>query len=238
MYIDNLVEVHSHILPAVDDGSKSVEMSLQMIDALQKQGAKAIILTPHYYSDEISLDDFLRKREQAFNALEKALPPGSPRLIPAAEVYISKYIFNYDSLDELCIGNSGYALIEHPFTSPFDESDYDRLVNMYCDYGIKPVLAHIERYRALLEDTFRLDQYIKMGCLVQVNINSFYDAPKSIRKKLFGLLENGRIHFVGSDCHNLTSRPPDFSKGLSAIANTCTIEAVEALMHNANELIK
>lgn len=238
MYIDNLVEVHSHIIPAVDDGSQSIETSLKMISRLQEQGAKAIILTPHYYSDDISLDDFLRKRDEAFNALSRALPPGSPRLIPAAEVYISNYLFNNDNIDEICIGNSGYALIEHPFSSTFDENDYDRLVNLYCDYGVKPILAHIERYRALIEDSFRLDQYIKMGCLVQVNISSFSNSPRGIRKKLFRLLESGRIHFVGSDCHNLDSRPPEFGDGLEVIARTSGVEAVEALMHNANELIK
>ncbi|MFR5876800.1 MAG: tyrosine-protein phosphatase [Eubacterium sp.] len=238
MYIDNLVELHSHIIPAVDDGSKNIETSLKMIEKLQNQGAKKIVLTPHYYSDEISLDDFLRRRDNAFNALLNALPPGSPTLIPAAEVYISKYLFNYDNLNELCIGNSSYALIEHPFSSSFDENDYNRLMNLYCDYGIKPVLAHIERYRALMEDQYILDEYIDMGCLTQVNINSFSEAPRSIRKKLFKLLDSGHIHFIGSDCHNLDSRPPEYEKGIKAIIKKCGEYTVDRLINNANLLTK
>ncbi len=238
MIIDNLVEVHCHIAPEIDDGAKNIEISLKMIERLQNQGAKAIILTPHYYSDHISLDDFLKRRDKAVNKLINSLPSGSPQIIPAAEVYISDYLFNYDNIDELCIANSKYALIEHPFTCEFDENDYDRLMNLYCDYGVRPILAHIERYKHLIDDVHRLDQYLEMGCLVQVNINSFCNAPRSIRKKLFKLLESGRVHLVGSDCHNLESRPPEFEKGIKKIIKKSGIEAVEILMHNANQLIK
>lgn len=238
MYINNLVEMHSHIIPGIDDGSQHIETSLKMIAKLQEQGAEKIVLTPHYYSDDISLDDFLRRRYNAFNALLKALPPGSPKLIPAAEVYISRYLFNNDNLKELCIGSSNYALIEHPFSANFDENDYNRLMNLYYDYGIKPVLAHIERYRPLIEDTYLLEEFIEMGALVQVNINSFVDAPRSVRKKLFKLLDTGHIHVIGSDCHNLDSRPPEYEKGIKAIIKKSGNEAVETLMYNANQLVK
>ena len=150
MYINNLVEMHCHILPHVDDGSQDIETSLKMIERLKAQGAKRIVLTPHYYSNEISLDDFLKRRDKAFQRLSEAMPDDSVELIPAAEVYISDYLFNNDSLDRLCIGNSRYVLIEHPFSASFGSSDYDRLMNLYCDYKIKPVLAHIERYKALM----------------------------------------------------------------------------------------
>lgn len=238
MYIDNLVEMHCHIIPGVDDGSQHMQTSLEMIKRLQDQGAKKIVLTPHFYTDNISLDDFLRHRDGAFNALLRELPPGSPELIPAAEVYITKYLFNYDNLDALCIGNSNYALIEHPFSSPFGGDEYDRLMNLYCDYGIKPVLAHIERYRSLMEDFDKIDEYINMGCLMQVNVSSFVEGPRSVRKKLFKLLNSGRIHFLGSDCHNLDDRAPEYEKGVKAIIKKCGEEAIETLMQNANEITK
>ena len=93
MLINNLIEMHSHILPAIDDGARSVEMSLKMIERLKEQGCTKILLTPHYYSDTISLDDFLKKREESYNMLIKEIPSGYPELIPAAEVYISPYLF-------------------------------------------------------------------------------------------------------------------------------------------------
>ncbi len=238
MMIHNLVETHCHILPGIDDGAPDVQTSLAMIKKLQEQGAKSIILTPHYYSDSISLDDFLAKRDKAFRILQSELPPDSPQLIPAAEVYISKYLFNYDNLDRLCIANSKYVLIEHPFSSPFSQEVYDRLLNLNYEYGIKPILAHIERYAALMEDQYLLDEYIDMGCLVQVNISSFTDSPRSVRKKLFKYLESGRIHLIGSDCHNLKSRPPIYEKGVKEIIKKCGSGAIDVLESNANLLIK
>ena len=236
--LENLVEVHSHILPGIDDGSPDVETSLKMIDMLKKQGVKAIVLTPHYYSDSISYDDFVARRNNAYNLLKSSLPLESPKLILSAEVYISKYLFNNSSLDEIKIGNSDYALIEHPFSCDFSQDIYDRLLNLNYDYGIKPVLAHIERYPAFMDDADLLDEYIDMGCLAQVNINSFVDSPRHIRKKLFKFLEAGRIHLIGSDCHNLTSRKPDFESGIHEIEKKCGFDIINRLQNNANMLIK
>lgn len=236
--IENLVDVHSHILPGIDDGSPDVETSLKMIEALQSQGARAIVLTPHYYSDSISYEDFVARRDNALHLLEKSLPPGSPKLIPAAEVYITKYLLNNSNLDALKIGNTNYALIEHPFSCDFSQETYDRLLSLNYDYGIKPILAHIERYPAFMDDGDLLDSYIEMGCIAQVNISSFVDSPRSLRKKLFKYLESGRIHLIGTDCHNLSSRKPDFETGVNAIIKKCGAEAVDVLERNANILTK
>lgn len=236
--IENLVDVHSHILPGIDDGSPDVETSLKMIEALQSQGARAIVLTPHYYSDSISYEDFVAKRDNALLLLEKSLPPGSPKLIPAAEVYITKYLLNNSNLDALKIGNTDYALIEHPFSCDFSQEIYDRLLSLNYDYGIKPILAHIERYPAFMDDGDLLDSYIEMGCIAQVNISSFVDSSRSLRKKLFKYLESGRIHLIGTDCHNLSSRKPDFETGVNAIIKKCGAEAVDVLERNANILTK
>ncbi|MCI6353855.1 tyrosine-protein phosphatase [Eubacterium coprostanoligenes] len=236
MIIENLVETHCHIMPGVDDGAPDIETSLAMIEKLQRQGAKKIILTPHYYSDNISLDDFLRRRDKAFNELLRELPSRSPTLIPAAEVYISRYLFNNPNIDELKIAGSNYILIEHPFSSSFSENTYDRLMNMYCDYGAKPILAHIERYPALMDDPYKLEDYINMGCLTQVNISSFVNSHRSVKKKLIKLLNTGHIHLIGSDCHNLSSRAPEYENGIKEIIKKSGQEAVDVLIKNANIL--
>lgn len=234
MFIKNLVETHCHILPGIDDGAKDVETSVKMLQKLQMQGAEKIIATSHYYSDSISLADFINRRNAAAKKLQSALPPQSPEIILAAEVYISKYLFNNEDLSELCIGSSKHILIEHPFSCSFSYDSYDRLMNLTCDYGVKPILAHIERYEALMNDASLLDEFINMGCLTQVNISSFTQAPRSIRKKLFKYIESGRIHLIGSDCHNLTNRPPQYTDGVKAIIEKCGSEAVDRLVRNAN----
>ncbi len=238
MTIANLVETHCHILPGIDDGAPDVETSVKMVRRLKEQGAKAIILTPHYYSDSISYSNFIENRNAAFEKLSAALDDDDPRLIPAAEVYITEYLFNNESLKKLCIGNSGYALIEHSFSCDFSQKTYERLLNLNYDFGIKPILAHIERYNALMNDENLLDEYINAGCLTQVNISSFSDAPRGIRKKLIKYLESGRIHFIGSDCHNLSSRAPEYENGINVILKKCGAQALEILEQNANLLIK
>lgn len=238
MIISNLVEMHCHILPGIDDGSKDVETSLKMIERLREQGAEKIVLTPHYYSDDISLDDFLRKRDGAMNTLLRELPPGSPQLIAGAEVYISEYLFNNKSLDELKIANSDYILIEHPFSNKFSQKTYDNLMNLNCDYNARPILAHIERYKALIDEKYLLDEYIDMGCLAQVNISTFASASRHIKKKLFKFLDSGLIHLIGSDCHNLDSRPPEYADGAKEIIKKCSQQTLDRLIKNANEITK
>lgn len=237
MVIENLVETHCHILPEIDDGAKNVETSIKMIRKLQLQGAKAIIATPHYYSDSISLTDFIAKRKASFEKLKSELPPDSPEIILGAEVYISRYLFGNEDLSSICIEGTKYALIEHPFSESFSNKAYNRLVTLTCDYGITPILAHIERYKSLMEDTDKLDELLDLGCLAQVNISSFADSPRSVRKKLFKYLDSGRIHLIGSDCHNMDSRPPEYADGAKEIIKKCGREAFSKLILNANSII-
>lgn len=236
MIIKNLIETHCHILPEIDDGASSLEMSLEMVERLKCQGAQKIIATPHYYSDSISLADFVKKRNAAYERLCRALPPDSPQIIPAAEVYISKYLFGNDDLSEICAGSTKYAFIEHPFSEEFSDRALERLSSLIIDYGITPVLVHIERYRSLMDDTDTLDELIDLGCLTQVNISSFADAHRSIRKKLFKYLESGRISFIGSDCHNTSTRPPDYQGGAKEIVKRLGEEKLIELTENANRI--
>ena len=238
MLIDNFIETHCHILPGIDDGSADIDTSLKMIHRLKEQGAKGIILTPHYYSDSISYQDFIKKRDNSLAMLNEALTDNDPVLIPAAEVYMSHYLFNYENLDKLCIGNTRYAMIEHSFSCDFKRETYDRLMNLYYDYEIIPILAHIERYSALMENEKLLDSYINAGCLVQVNISSFAGAHRTVRKKLIKYLDSGRIHLIGSDCHNLDSRPPDYEAGIKVIEKKLGHCAVERLVNNSQILLK
>lgn len=196
------------------------------------------MLTPHYYSDAISYQDFVAKRDNAFKILSEALSADDPTLILGAEVYMSSYLFNYENLDKLCIGNTRYALIEHSFSNDFSRKTFDNLMNLNYDYNITPILAHIERYGALMEDEALLDNYIAAGCLTQVNISSFASSHRSVRKKLLKYLERGKIDFIGSDCHNLDSRAPDYESGIKMIEKKLGHSAVEQLINNAQILIK
>lgn len=236
MVLNSFTETHCHILPGIDDGSPDIETSLAMIAKLQAQGAQAIICTPHYYSDCISLDDFLSKRDAAYEKLKASLPPDSPRILLGAEVYISKYLFGNENLERIKIKGTDYALIEHSFRDEFSEKTCERLESLICDWGVTPILAHIERYGALMGNSKTLDYLLELGCVAQVNISSFADAHRKIKKKLFKYLEAGKITLIGSDCHNLTTRAPEYGEGTAEIIKKSGKDALQELLENSNRL--
>lgn len=236
MLSNNLVETHCHILPGIDDGSPDVETSLKMIERLRIQGITDIILTPHYYSDAISYKDFLEKRNKAYNILKSAVGD-DVNLIPAAEIYITDYLLKNENLDEICFGENRYALIEHAFASDFSQRTYDRLLNLIYDYKITPILAHVERYEALMSSERLLDEYIEAGCVIQSNVSSFLFLPRGMRKKLIKYLEKGKIHIIGSDCHNLDTRPPEYQEALTFIKSKCGDDIIDYLKSNSQGLI-
>lgn len=237
MVIPGLIEVHSHILPGVDDGAKDVETSVKMLRRLQIQGAKTVVLTPHYYSDSISLADFTARRDAAFARLQAAMPSDGPKLLLGAEIYVSHYLMNNADLSAVCITGTRCALLEHSFSDDFGTKTTDRITALTCDYNITPILAHIERYKALLDHPACIDRLRDIGCVTQVNISSFANSSFGVRRKLFKLLDSGRIDLLGSDCHNLTSRPPDYADGAAAIVKKCGEDALQSLIQNAHRLL-
>lgn len=235
MKIDNLTETHCHIIPNIDDGANSVEMSLKMIETLENYGAKTIILTPHYYSDSISYTDFVKKRNDAFEVLKENYK-GDIRLIAAAEVYVSDYLLHNDNLDGIKIANGNYALLEHSFSDSFSLKTFERLENLYYDFSVVPVLAHIERYNSLMSDFSKIEELIDMGCMTQVNISSFADFPRHARKKILKLVDKGLVSLIGSDCHNMSGRAPVYEDGIKVILKHFGQSAVDEFMKNAEKI--
>ena len=237
MVIPGLIEMHCHILPGVDDGSKDTETSVKMLRRLALQGAETVALTPHYYSDSISLADFTARRNAAFANLQAALPPDAPRLLLGAEVYVSRYLMNNADLTPICITGTRCALLEHNFSDNFGTETLDRITALTCDHGIRPILAHIERYKALMDHPGLIDELRDMGCATQVNISAFANASFGARRKLLKYLDSGRIDLIGSDCHNLGTRPPDYADGAAVIVKKFGDSALQALIQNAHTLL-
>lgn len=235
MKINNLVETHSHILPSIDDGAKDLDTSMRMVYQLYKQGARKIIATPHYYSDQLPLADFIAKREKALAELNEEMPD-MVKIIPAAEVFITEYLFNNNDLSALSFGKENYILIEHPFSCEFNEKHFDRLQSLICDYNLTPILAHIERYPTLMNNEDILDELIRIGCLTQVNIKAVAELPLFQKRKLIKYIKNGKVHLLGSDCHNLESRAPEYEAGAKAIIRKCGEDKFRELIDNANNL--
>lgn len=210
-----LYDMHSHILPGVDDGAKSVEESLSLINRLTKYGVTDICLTPHFYTHKESLSDFLKRRNEAFDLL-KSKVGDKVNLHLGAEVFVTKYLFsNEENLKSVCYDSTDYMLTEFSYSSTFSGETMNYISKLMNNHGIKPILAHVERYPYLMKHLVVLEELIYMGVMIQSNACSFTEFPLKIR--LTKMLKNGYIQLIGSDAHSLTRNSPDAFSALSAL---------------------
>ena len=231
MYYD----FHCHILPGIDDGAADVGMSVRMLDMQKKCGVGKIVATPHFYLSEQSIESFIDNRRAAFEKIRMQAADRGIELILGAEVLFTESLADRD-LTKLCIGNTKYMLIELPYiklSGRFIRSFRSFAGSIYPD--ILLILAHAERY---LNFTDEEDIYEIIGndMLVQLNCGSF-KAFSPHRKFLFDLLEYNMAHFLGTDCHNVTSRPPNLDIAMKAIRKKASPECFDRLMKNAETVI-
>lgn len=208
-----MIDWHSHILPEMDDGSRDTAESISMINMLRTQGVGTVIATPHFYANDESVDSFLERRKSAFERLSAELPEGSPEILLGAEVRYYQGINRMADLNALRIEGTKLLLLEMPMSS-WTEYMVRELIEMSGRSSIKVVLAHVERYMALQKQSV-WNRLLESGILMQVNA-SFFTSFASKRKAL-SLLREGSVHFVGSDSHNMSSRPPRVGKAFEVI---------------------
>ncbi len=227
-------DMHSHILPEMDDGSKSVELSLEIIEKLRAQNVKNLCFTPHYYSNEESIKQFVERRQRSIELLMPHIPEGVNVCI-GAEVYVTNYLFNNDDLSELCYGNSDYILCEFSFGSHFGEHTMDYFYKLRGNYGLKPVLTHIERYSHLMDDEGIVEDLCDDDILIQTNVGAFKGFFRT--RKLLKYIKRGYIDIVGTDCHSLTrGNPDDYSGTIELIKNKCGQEFVDHIVNTSAQI--
>jgi protein-tyrosine phosphatase len=201
--LDLGTDLHSHLLPGLDDGVKSFEQAEEIIIKFISLGYRKIITTPHVMSDAYrnSSEDILNKlRELKQYLLAKGI---DIQVEAAAEYYLDEELFRKleDSEPLLTFGNQ-YLLFETNFlTEPFNLKDF---VFLAATKGYKPVLAHPERYLYLQQDMGKIEDLLNRGVLFQANISSFTGYySRQVQSTLNKLVERKWIHMVGSDCHHI-----------------------------------
>jgi protein-tyrosine phosphatase len=227
-----MIDLHTHILPNIDDGANSVEEALALVKDLQKQGVYNIVCTPHFDPTQISLDEFVVKRTSAMHklkGLEVALLPGS-------ETVLHNYLFHYSDLNALCINDTRYLLTELPFTDKWDSKIYRLLDKLVSYYDIIPIISHIERYPAVKKNAKCINSLIEMGCILQLNTSSILN--KKYSTHAFHYLRQGYIAVLGSDCHNIDVRPPIITDAIERITLKIGVSCTDQLMYNAECIIK
>lgn len=227
-----MIDLHSHILPGVDDGSQSLEMSHAMLALLQQQGVQAAVATPHFYAMKDTPEKFLRRRAEA--AAQLQTDENMPRILLGAEVAYFDGMSNSQEIAQLQLGESKLLLVEMPFGAWTQ-----RMINEICQLtfqaGLTPVLAHVERYRKKDQLPKYKQQLLQQGVLLQCNAEAFVD--RTTRRWALGQLKQGNIHFLGSDAHNLTARPPKMDQAAQIISKKLGWGVLEELTAFSKEML-
>ena len=194
---EGFVDIHSHILPGIDDGAKNIKESLALISEMKKLGFSKVIATPHTYPGLYNNTN--ESIEKSFGLITKKVPKDI-KIEYGSEYMIDNLLIKKAKNKELLCLKDNYVLVEMSFISKpigLYEILYEIKVNDYI-----PILAHPERYLFLTMDN--MYKIKKFGCLFQANLLSatgYYG--KSVRINLDRLLKRGLIDFVGSDIHNI-----------------------------------
>ena len=222
-----MIDIHTHILPELDDGSGSVDESIEMLGMLSNQGVDTIVATPHFYIDEMEPEQFLELRKAAAEKLKKSLNDAPrPQIALGAEFQFYSDIYNLDCLEKFCISGTRYILFEMPFDT-WTEYTFNALEHLYTERHIIPVIAHIERYLMYQKD-FRFMQRVKeTHALTQ--INSEFLLNKYTKRKALKLLKKGLVNFIASDAHNMITRMPVIAEAIGVVENKLGADAVSEL---------
>ena len=228
-------DFHTHVLPCIDDGSGSLEESLQMLRIIEEQGIRQVVATPHFYAHHDDPRRFLERRQAALQRLEAALGSDSAiTLYAGAEVYYFEGISDCETLKELAISGTGYILVEMP-PPPWSDRMMRELLGIYQKHQIVPIIAHIDRYITPFRTYGIPDRLREMPVLVQANASFF--TRRTTRSMALRMLRNDGIHLLGSDCHNLTTRKPNLGEALDIIQRSLGDNALEELSRTENRVL-
>ncbi len=210
-----LADIHTHILPAIDDGAKNADEAIKLLISEQRQGVTDVVLTPHFSLAHHSIDEFLRARNTSFDILREKIKETEGlvdiNLYLGAEVRYDPNLI-YTDIYRLCIENTSYLLLELSGSFPFN---FEQTVHWLLSQGVTPIFAHIERYSYLVSNPKLLDDLLSQGVIFQCNATSLFSRHhRGVVKKL---LKKGYVQLLASDTHSTKMRPPMLREALNKL---------------------
>lgn len=201
-----MIDFHSHIIHGIDDGAKSLDMSLEMLKISESEGVEYICATPHFISEEfeITREDYIEKLNNLVMASKEV--NFKIKILPGLEIYMHPNLPKlYKEKKIWGINDSEYLLIELPmgqFPIYTEDVFYELML-----LGAKPILAHPERNTKIMKNHDLITNLIKQGVLMQINSGSLLgDYGKEVKKTAEQFITMNMVHILGSDGHNMTSR--------------------------------
>lgn len=230
-----MIDFHSHILPGMDDGAKDVNMSISMLKESYRQGVRTVLATPHCYpKNENSIENFLIRRNMAYEELKERLLLENeiPKIILGCEINLTCDIAEFKNLQKICIPDTNYLLVEMPH-GKWEEWMVDTVYKLTL-LGIKPIMAHIDRY--MINDPVLFHSLSELDVLYQVNTDLFI--ARGVKKITNRLIDSGHIHILGTDMHNLNTRKPNMEKARSIILKRYGETFMEELLQNSYAVLE
>ena len=232
-----VIDFHSHILPGVDDGSESVEMSRGMLARMVDEGVDIAVATPHYYGRHSTVEEFLERREKAADRLRDSLLKdrmAMPDILLGCEVAFRFGLEDDPDLEKLCIDGTRTLLLELPF-GDWTDSEASAVQSIVLDRGLNVVLAHFERFPSFRKGSPVAARIANLPLTLQVNAEDL--RPLLSRGKVLDLFRRRNVPLLGSDAHNLTDRAPDLAEGRDLIRRKLGASVLEASDRKAAELL-
>lgn len=235
-----MVDIHSHIVFGVDDGAKTIEDSLALIEDSYNQGVRKIVATPHYrkklfkYDREKIANNFMKLRQEVQERYDDV------ELFLGCEIYCSSnYLEILEKKEFITINGTKYVLVE--FRTTVSARDIKTYLYEFLLNGYIPIVAHAERYELLTVGD--IEKIIDMGCYIQINSESvfkpkmFFDDFKVIKKRARLYLEKELVHFISSDMHDMNIRRTYMEKAEAELNKMLNPDYVEDIMYNNGEKI-
>lgn len=225
-----IIDIHSHMLPGVDDGARSLSDTKALLNESYRQGVRAVIFTPHYQAGVyINERGQLRERfDQVKESISSELP--DLKLFLGNEIYFSNDVPELLAQGRLCtLADSKYVLVEFATNAAYDflkNSLYRILLEGYV-----PILAHAERFQCLYKKVSLIEDIVDMGAYIQVNAGSVTkEAPHKVKGFIKKLIDNDLLHIIGTDTHDLKSRKPNFSECIRFLEKKYNDEYIRMLL--------
>ncbi len=201
--MDKIIDIHSHILPGVDDGPMTIEESVEILSALEEKGFDSIILTSHY----IENTDYNSNEKVRMKILNELQEKTNINLYLGNEVFITENVIDlYRNRELITLNKSSYMLVEFPLNGY--NINTTKIICELTSHNIIPIIAHPERYLYIQDNYATIDEILDYGCYLQCNIGSLTGKyGKRAQKLVKYLLKKGVVTFIGSDIHSLRSIP-------------------------------
>lgn len=223
-------DIHSHILPGVDDGAKNMEETRRMLLAAYEEGIRIITATPHFVAGKKSIPvENLKKILERVNQVAAGISEELQVILGNELFYSLQMLDALKKGDALTIDGTRYILVEF-----FQEVSFRELwegLNNCIFEGYIPILAHAERYRCLLKKSELVEKLISLGVYIQINMSSIVGHLwKPRRRFCHKLLHREWVHFLGSDAHDLEHRRPRAKKAAAIIEKKYGVQMKRLLL--------